>query len=583
MQLFHDSYLLRCREPLGAQPCDSVLTLRLYGAVDAQRATLRFYDGSEKWINMTPLGGGAYEAKVKLPDVPMLCWYDFRAVDASGVEHAYGSNADQLGGEGVQGAQPRGYQVTVYAKDYQVPEYMRTGVMYQIFPDRFYRSHPPVSDRADVILHENWDDVPLLMPNKRFDNCAQDFFGGDLKGIQEKLPYLSDLGVTVLYLNPIFLARSNHRYDTADYTRVDPILGHNQDFIDLCQAAKAQGIRILLDGVFSHTGEDSLYFNRFGTYDTVGAYQSQGSPYATWYTFTEFPHKYRSWWGIEDLPELNKNAPSLRAFMLGENGVARQWIRRGAAGWRLDVADELPMGFLRDLRSAVKEQAADALLLGEVWEDASHKEAYGEMRCYCLGDTLDSVMNYPLREAIIDFLTGRSDAHQLRRLILSQRDNYAPPFYYSLMNLAGSHDRARAINVLCGHTFEELPVVQRGGKRLTPEQYALGRQRYVQMIRILTALPGVPCIYYGDEMGVQGAPDPYCRSTFPWQGGDKSLHDEIRGLLHQRRARRVLQTGALEVDAPDENTLVITRSICGGLDALGDPAENDNFSFTFTR
>jgi len=315
----------------------------------------------------------------------------------------------------------------------------------------------------------------------------------------------------------------------------------------------------------------------------VGACQSTKSPYYPWYQFTHYPDRYACWWGIHTLPAMNKNNESYREFILGNEGVARTWLKRGASGWRLDVADELPLRFLRTLRASVKKENPDAAVLGEVWEDASHKVAYGEMRCYCQGDTLDSVMNYPLRDAALDFLTGRINAPGLRRLIMSQRENYPAPFLYSLMNLAGSHDRPRAINVLSGRTWEELPPAQRGKMRLTEADYQLGRQRYLLLIKLLCALPGIPCIYYGDERGLQGGSDPYCRGTFPWEGGDLALEDNIRVLLWQRRSSIALQTGTLQVEAPDDDTLLITREISGGQDVFGHPAKNEKITIEIRR
>lgn len=583
MHLFHDSQSALCRFPLGAAPCHSRVTLRLRADEEARSAFVRFYDGSEKWLPMERRGDGWFSAEVTLPDIPILCWYDFRAEDQDGNILAYGGPEDGMGGEGRITRLPRAWQLTVYSGDYQTPSWLRSGVMYQIFPDRFCRSGEDRPRREENFYHDRWEDTPLLLPEGGDDNCARDFFGGDLKGIQEKLPYLKELGITVLYLNPIFQARSNHRYDTADYRRVDPLLGTEEDFSALCQAAREQGIRILLDGVFSHTGEDSLYFNRFGRFPSVGACQSEKSPYYSWYHFTRYPDEYACWWGIHTLPAVNKEDPTFREFILGDQGIAREWLKRGASGWRLDVADELPLPFLRALRRAVKRQDGEAAVLGEVWEDASHKVAYGEMRCYCQGDTLDSVMNYPLREAALDFFTGRTGAGALRRLILSQQENYPLSFYYSLMNLAGSHDRPRAINALCGRTWEELPPAQRGRMRLSGNEYALGAQRYGEMMRLLCALPGIPCVYYGDEVGLQGGSDPFCRGTYPWSGGDRQLQEKIRSLLWQRRNSRALQTGSLAVEAPDADTLCITREIAGGRDVFGAPAQDEKQTIVIRR
>ena len=401
-----------------------------------------------------------FETTISVPETPMLFWYDF-IIHRPGGDVRYGTSYDQLGGVGAcYDGQPSSYQITVYDPAYQTPEFLRHAVVYQIFPDRFFRDekagHPGRSRKIkaahpEAVFHKKWDEAPFLDPDPvTGDNRALDFFGGTLRGITEKLDELQELGVTVLYLNPIFRARTNHRYDTGDYTRIDPMLGTQADLTRLCEEAAKRGMRVLLDGVFNHTGDDSLYFNRYGRYDSVGAYQSPDSPYAGWFTFERFPDKYKCWWGVDTLPEVNKDNEDYCRFILAEDGVARRWMRAGTAGWRLDVADELPMRFLRDLRTAVRTQDAQAALLGEVWEDASNKVSYGAQRCYCLGDTLDSVMNYPLREAAIGFVTGTLDAYAFCRRVESLRENYPLPFFYSLMNLMGSHDRARLLNVLAG-------------------------------------------------------------------------------------------------------------------------------------
>lgn len=583
MTVYHHSRDILCRSPRGAAPCASLVTLRLRGDDSTRSAKLRFYDGSEKWFPMEREQENWFSVTVRMPDIPILCWYDFRAEDESGKLLSYGGPGDGMGGEGQITDDPRAWQITVYDPAYDTPHWLREGIMYQIFPDRFYRAIQEKPIREEIYFHRNWNETPILMPEGGDDNCARDFFGGDLKGIQEKLPELKELGVTVLYLNPIFMARSNHRYDTTDYQRIDPMLGENEDFTALCQAAKAQGIRIMLDGVFSHNGEDSIYFNRFGRHATVGACQSTQSPYYPWYRFTRYPDEYECWWGFHTLPAVDKENESYRSFMFREDGIVRHWLKEGASGWRLDVADELTMRFLRSLRQAVKEQDPDATVLGEVWEDASHKVSYGEMRCYCQGDTLDSVMNYPLREAGIDFLTGRITAAGLEKVILSQQENYPLPFYYSLMNLAGSHDRPRAINTLCGRTWEELPQQQRGAMRLTDAEYDLGKKRYIELMKLLCALPGIPCVYYGDEVGLQGSADPFCRGTYPWGGGDQELKTAIQALLLQRKGSHALRTGTLQTRAPDKNTLLITREITGGRDVFGKAAENERITIEIRR
>ena len=255
----------------------------------------------------------------------------------------------------------------------------------------------PFPDRT---IREDWGGQPYWRPNERGEVTNSDYFGGTLRGIEEKLPYLKSLHVTCLYLNPIFEAHSNHRYNTADYTKIDPVLGTEEDFQSLCAAAGRLGIRVMLDGVFSHTGSDSVYFNRQGRYPQPGAYQSQQSPYFSWYHFISWPEKYHSWWGFETLPEVEETDNNYNKYINGRQGVVRKWLKKGASGWRLDVADELPDSFLDQLTEAAKEEKPDAVVLGEVWEDATTKESYGSRRRYLLGRQLDSVMNYPFRNAV---------------------------------------------------------------------------------------------------------------------------------------------------------------------------------------
>ena len=587
MDLYHNSQSPECRLPLGAQPTGTEVRLRLYSAASAKRVTLRTWNGDTHEYPMRQVGVSGWETSILLPDAPCTLWYDFCAEDERGRRQYYGNAADRLGGVGSTYLDsPPSFQITVYDAAFDPPEYLRRGIMYQIFPDRFARSKPPQSDRTDLSLHHNWEDLPWvpyeILPGA--DNQPVDFFGGDLQGIRDKLGYLKDLGISVLYLNPIFQARSNHRYDTGDYTKVDPMLGTNEAFTDLCREAQAQGIHVILDGVFSHTGEDSLYFNRYGRYPSRGAYQSRDSKYYPWYRFLRWPDKYACWWDIPTLPEVNKDCPSFREFILGREGIARRWISLGAAGWRLDVADELPMDFLRELRRAVKAQRPDATLLGEVWEDASNKVAYGHLRSYCLGDTVDSVMNYPLRDVLIRFFTGRADAQQVVRLVRSQQENYPAKFLYSTMNLLGSHDRARILNMLVEREYQELPQRDRGHQRLPHNLKMLARERLKKAMQVLIALPGMPALYYGDEAGMEGSSDPFCRGTFPWGKEDRELVEFIRQQFALRRSRPVLQVGTFNIAAEGDDTLLISRGTDDrGLDAFGQPLSDAPFLLRVTR
>lgn len=414
------------------------------------------------------------------------------------------------------------YQLTVYPGEYSTPEWLKNGVMYQIFPDRFARSknYTAPEQNKEYVLREDWGGMPNDQPDDKGIIWNNDFFGGNLKGITENLEYLEDLGITVIYLNPIFEAYSNHRYDTADYKKIDPMLGTEEDFIELCGKAEEKGIRIILDGVFNHTGSDSLYFNKRGRYPELGAYQSEESAYYKWYRFMEFPEKYEAWWGIDTLPSVNETEPSYLNYIIRyEDSVIKHWLHCGASGFRLDVADELPDEFLEALREAVKETDQDAAVIGEVWEDASNKTAYGQRRKYFLGDQLDSVMNYPLKNAVIDFLVRRTDGRELEQTVNSIWENYPPPAFNALMNIMGTHDTRRILTVLSENSRDD--------------DYS--RQRLFLDLLITSFMPGIPCIYYGDEIGMKGEKDPFNRLCFEPEKGDPAIRRFFRRLFAFRR------------------------------------------------
>ncbi|HNW85595.1 MAG TPA: glycoside hydrolase family 13 protein [Candidatus Limiplasma sp.] len=594
--ILHDSHSTAYRDPIGPVRAGERLTLRFF-CDESDDVALRTWNGAEHFTPMTAVSDHLFEVTVTVPATPMLFWYDFTVRKPDG-DVRYGNAPDQLGGVGAALSDaPRSYQVTVYDPAYSTPAYLREGIIYQIFPDRFNRGKAtPTPEQQSAIakahpeatFHPRWTDAPALdVDPENGDNRALDFFSGTLAGITEKLDYLLALGVTVIYLNPVVRARTNHRYDTGDYETVDPVLGTDEDFCTLTRTAAQHGIRVLADGVFSHTGADSKYFNRFGRYETVGAAQSQQSPYYAWYHFDHFPDRYRAWWGFYTLPALEKDQPDYRRYLLDPvGGVLPLWMKRGACGWRLDVADELPMDLLRQMRAAVKAQNPEGTLLGEVWEDASNKLSYGLQRSYCLGDTLDSVMNYPLRRAIIDFFTKRTTAHDLARLILHQREVYPAPFLYSLMNLLGSHDRVRALNAFAGLDRDgiiQMPREEAQKIRLEPEALALAKERYLEALRLLCALPGAPTVYYGDELGMQGMADPWNRAPMDWDGGDAVFWSAVSGLMNYRRLHPVLMTGHMAVTAADDDTLTVRRYAEHGLDVFGQPLSGEEITLTVTR
>ena len=451
------------------------------------------------------------------------------------------------------------FQLTVYDEDFRTPEFLKGGIMYQIFPDRFARSGETHGDIPyGRVIREEWGATPWYRPDEHGHVWNNDYFGGDLKGIEEKLPYLADLGVTCIYLNPIFESHENHRYNTANYRKVDPLLGTNEDFRHLCQEARDYGISIILDGVFSHTGADSIYFNKFGRYDTVGAYQSKDSPYYPWYTFDEYPDRYEAWWGIDTLPNVQETNPDYLNYICGEGGVLEYWLSLGAAGFRLDVADELPDKFLTALRTRVKACGEDKIVIGEVWEDASNKEAYGQKRRYLLGDQLDSVMNYPFREAIINFIKGMS-SRDFELGIMTIVENYPKESLDVLMNFVSTHDIERAINRFGGESCDDKSKDWMAERYLNDHEYWLGKSRLKAATALMFFLPGVPSIYYGDEAGLQGYKDPFNRRCYPWGREDHDLiafHKEVGRI---RKAYKVFRNGRIRFFHTQEDVVAFAR------------------------
>lgn len=449
------------------------------------------------------------------------------------------------------------FQQTIFDASYKTPDWLKGGIMYQIFPDRFCREGemPSKVPEGRILLYQ-WGKMPRQTEEGGY--RSNDYFGGNLAGIISKLPYLKSIGVTAIYMNPIFEAHSYHRYNTADYTKIDPMLGTENDFKRLCAEAKKLGIRIILDGVFSHTGADSIYFNMNGRYSEQGAYQSQDSKYYNWYDFEMWPNKYRCWWGFKDLPEVNETAPDFLNFITADDGVARRWLKLGASGWRLDVADELPDKFLEKFRSCVKDENSENIILGEVWEDASNKISYGEHRHYLEGKQLDSVMNYPWRAAIINYIkTG--EAEKLAESVMTLLENYPKQTIDVLMNLLGSHDTVRLITCFAGENSVGRSVEWKQDTHIPPDR----REKGVSLVKLASSiqyfLPGVPCVYYGDEAGFEGYEDPFNRQCYIWGSEEKSLIDWYRQLSVIRKACPALKTGGYRQIAARDGLFAFER------------------------
>ncbi len=572
MYLYHNSRELACRSPYGSVPVETSLKLSLsaQNLPEHSHIYLRLWQDTETLLPMVLDGANRYTAELTSPQNPGLLWYYF-VIKTPNMTLYYGKTAASIGGVGTMtDTPPESWQITVYRPQI-LPEWYQNSVVYQIFPDRFHRgqdwqtrqqaaAHPTDWKGTHRLVVQDWNDTAFYCKDIHNRVTRWPFFGGTLDGIREKLSYLKSLGIGVLYLNPIFTASSNHKYDTADYMTIDPGFGDEESFIRLCREANAMGIHILLDGVFSHTGDDSIYFNRWGNYPSPGAYGLMKSPYDSWYRFgNRYPCGYDCWWGVDSLPEVDENDISFQQFICGDNGVVRKWLRLGASGWRLDVADELPDSFIASIRRASLAEKADSLLLGEVWEDASNKISYNVLRTYLLGEELNCTMHYPFRIGMLEFLLGKQTAQSLAELLETFHENYPPSALYGALNLIGTHDTPRVLTIL-GEAPENLSESQQEHYRLPDDKriLALRRLRLLQVLQFTS--PGVPCVYYGDEAGMEGFSDPFNRNPFPWGKEDGDLTYWVRMLSHLRQEYPILVHGNVQYQCFSSEVLTIIRS-----------------------
>ena len=517
MTLFHDSHDPAYRVPFGAVMCGMTIGLSLK-APEADYALLRLFteEYGETVLQPDSFENGIFRWNFSAPADDVVLWYFFVAGIGDNV-YCLGNSEDSLGGEGkiyCQGETPASFRISVY-HPFKVPDWYKEGIVYQIFPDRFKKLGK--TDTCGRRM-EDWDTPPYYIRSKDGGIEEWNFWGGTLKGIESGLEYIKSLGADIIYLNPIFKARSNHRYDTADYFKIDPMLGTEEDFRSLCGKAADLGIRIILDGVFNHTGRDSSYFR----------------DHQDWYLKDE-DGSVKCWWGVKDLPEIDESNEEFRELICGENGVIRYWLRAGASGWRLDVADELPNDFLMLIRKAVKAGGEDKVVIGEVWEDASFKFDYGERMRFLGGLELDSVMNYPVREDIIAYVKGEISAAVFAARQISRMENYPREAFMGCFNMLGSHDRERILTML-------------GSRRAVEFASAL-----------LYVLPGVPVIYYGDEACLEGGRDPENRGTFPW-GAELPLFDHLKALGGLRNASPALKKGSFRAFTDGDDKLIVERT-----------------------
>lgn len=613
MKIYHNSRDSFCRSPFGAVPQNAYVDLSFflydcsekpervyldyaYGLLHFSAGSSRMHAGTEA-MEVPRLGGiraEVYTLRIRVPATSGLLFYSFRLLMRDGtVFHIL--RRDEISGdallcrespvyeEKVAGRLP--FQITIYDATQKTPDAFKGQLMYQIFPDRFARDEAYLRrreaalPREERIYHERWDEEVDIDGKDSTGYIACDFFGGSLEGIRRNLDYLSELSVSVLYLNPIFEARSNHRYDAANYAETDPLLGSREDFQRLCAEAAARGIKVVIDASFSHTGADSIYFNKFGRYDTVGAYQDalgKGiSDFYSWYRFfrnEEQELQYESWWGFPDLPSVNENDLHFREYILGDQGIVRSWLRLGASGFRLDVSDELPDDFLRDLYLTVKSEKSEALILGEVWEDASNKFSYGNYRDFVFGHTHDSVMGYPFRAALLDFFRGESSAETTDQRLETIRENYPPEFFAVSMHLLGSHDLPRFATAVAGDP-DPGQREQQLALHLSPAQKETALTAYLLASAFQMAYPGMPSIYYGDEIGMEGYRDPFNRRPFAWGELEamKDFRAQIALMAALRREHSVLQKGYYATRLARDGVLIFERFGRAEEDAFGSP------------
>lgn len=512
--MIHNASVEKYRTPVGAVTCGSEMMIRLYDVgQEVNKAEIIMYSESFHREYEMKRKKDCMEEHIKMTSEAGVVWYYFRIWE-HGKCYFYGARHGKTQGEGmIVDDNPDSFQITVYEENFDTPRWMSKGIMYQIFPDRFCQGNKENMKRGKayhesmgrtVYLHDDWEEQPVFgpLPGKEFyDPC--DYFGGDIEGIISKLDDLKRLGISCIYLNPIGEAASNHRYNTSDYKKVDPFLGNNEDFKRLCQLAKERRIHVILDGVYSHTGDDSVYFNKKGNYEEPGAYQGEDSKYYDWYDFNE-DGTYKSWWGFETLPEVNElNEKFVDYIITGEDSVIKHWLKLGASGFRLDVADELPDEFIFRLRSELKKKFKN----------------------------------------------------------------------YALMNLLSSHDIPRIRTTLATGMNENLPSREQQAEYvITSKMDQKGKALTRLAMAVQFFVPGMPCIYYGDEYGMHGLMDPFNRGAF--FENDKETYQEVLRLTSLRNREKVLQTGYALYMAPTENVLAILRFISEKKDVFGEASEN---------
>ncbi len=566
MRILFDSKKAEFKAPFGCVAPGQTVTLHLHipTAVSAWKVEIVvcYEDGSparyHEMYRIEQRGAyDIYEGDFSL-FAPGLHFYHFQIHAPHGMFRLFKQGDDTNMEEGDL------WQISCISPDFTTPDWAKGAIIYQIFPDRFHRSgkcdltgklHP-------YTVHRHWDEDVDWAPDENGIVHNNDFFGGNFRGITEKMDYIASLGTGIIYLNPIGKAFSNHRYDTGDYKVPDPMLGTEADFKDMCDAAHARGMKVILDGVYSHTGSNSLYFDRERTFGGNGAYCRQDSPFYHWYTFYQWPNNYHSWWNFDTLPTVNKMHPDfIRYIITDEDSVVAHWMKLGADGFRLDVADELPDEFIRMIHDRIREINPEALLMGEVWEDASNKTAYNHRRRYFTNAELDSIMNYPFRTAILNFMRGRDDGRGFKETVMSIVENYPSQVVACNMNLLGTHDTPRILTALVDD-FDGSRE-EKAHRRLSRNQLEVARDRLMMSSFLQYTLPGCPSLYYADETCMEGYKDPFNRRTYPWGREDTEILGHFRCLGKLRTQNIALRLGDIRFTVASDRHLAYTRSAQG--------------------
>ncbi|CEO28727.1 glycoside hydrolase family 13 protein [Paraclostridium sordellii] len=524
MSIIYDSWMESHKKPFGALEIGEDININIEAISDVKEIylILETNEDIKKEIKMENKSNGIFTIDKYKFEKENIYFYYFKSIEGETLDVKYYGKSYDCGAcvEYHDINYINKYQITVSRKT-ESPKWFKEGILYHIFVDRFNRTGKINNPKKNSFIYANWEDTPMYIKNKENEVIRWDFHGGNLKGIISKLNYLKGLGVTVIYLSPIFKSQSNHKYDTGDYKTIDPMFGDEEIFKELIYKASKKGINIILDGVFSHTGDDSIYFNKYGNYDSLGAYQSKNSKFFSWYNFKDYPNEYDCWWGVKSLPNVNEIENSYMDYIIRDkDSVIKKWMNYGVKGWRLDVVDELPSKFLETLKKETLNIDNESVIIGEVWEDASNKISYSERRKYFLGNQLNGVTGYVFKNIVVEFLKENINSQDVYNRFMTIKENYPKDAFKSNLNLLGTHDTRRILT------------------ELNEEKELLKLAVFIQM-----TFEGVPYVYYGDEAGLIGETDPDNRRTYPWENEDKDMLNFYKKIIKERKNNKLLSSG----------------------------------------